>query len=93
MRTIELAAEVAEDVLVTLARHVGPTVAIGRPVLAMPDDEDGTVMVLVAVGPEASAVWWVSATEASRVLPLGAGRAELTCWRDGREVSRTFGAG
>jgi hypothetical protein len=85
VKVLGIAQEAAESALVRLARHVAAEAEIGRPLLAQPDD--GAVLLATDL-----CWWWVDDSEAMRLLPLSGGRAELTIFRDGAEVSRTLGA-
>jgi hypothetical protein len=81
VKTIDITPESAEDVLVDLARHVPPSVMIGRPMVALPQ-EDG-----VAVITGNDMVWWVS-DHVERLAVFDNGLAEVTGWRDGKEIKR-----
>ncbi|MQA13702.1 MAG: hypothetical protein GEV09_05870 [Pseudonocardiaceae bacterium] len=86
MKTIGITDDAAEYALVVWARHVPDGVELGRPLVATRDQHDAVQLVTDL------ACWWVDAAQASRLLPLGDGRAELTTWRHGHEHSRTIGA-
>jgi hypothetical protein len=90
MKTSGITAVGAEDALVRLAGHLPSTVAIGRPLIAV-DDGEAAVHILSGED-ERLEFWTVWPDRAERLVPLNHGRAEVTCWRRGIEVSRVVGA-
>ena len=84
MRTIEVGAEFAEDVLLEIATHLPRGVELGRPVVAV-GHPDTSILTSTA------ALWSLDEAGAARMVQLGNGRWELTRWRDGEELSRMIG--
>lgn len=82
MQHMNIATEAAEQALVLLARHVPTNIGIGRPHVAIPDDEHNAVRILTDTG-----LWWVYEHEVDRLVEIG-DFAELTTFRAGREVCR-----
>lgn len=89
MKLIGVDAETAEDALVGIAGHLPVGASTGRPLVAWRDD-DGVVWVLTGGCPPA--VWCAQDGCTERMAGLPDGRAEVTSWRDGAEVSRLIGA-
>ncbi len=65
-----------------LARHLPAGVALGRPLAAL-RSPSGEVQVITSL-----CVWFVSAAEASRLLPISGDRVELTTFEHRRETAR-----
>ena len=84
MRTLNLDDATAEEFLVRLADRVPPDVTIGRP-LAVNAHIDGSVEFVTSEG----FYFLEPGGTASRLLYLGR-RAELTRWRDRREIMRAI---
>jgi hypothetical protein len=89
MKTSGITAAAAEDALVRVAQHVPATVAIERPLIAV-DDGEAAVHILSGED-ERLEFWTVWPDRAERLVPLPEGRAEVVCWRHGRETSRHIG--
>lgn len=83
MQTVDLDLETAERALVVIAHQTPPLVDIGRPLVASRDGQ--SVIVVTSAG-----TWWVRAGAVERLAELPDGRAELTCWSGGVELSRSI---
>lgn len=84
MHLIDCEPWLAENALAYLARHLAGRVHVGRPLIAAYDAEEVQVQVLT----DEPAWWFVSPTQAERMVPLAGGGSELTRWRHGKEVDR-----
>lgn len=80
-----------EDAMVAMAGHLPPDVPLGRPLVAR-RDEGGPLDLLSELEDGTAVLWDAFPGEVQRWLPLpdrdGRERVEVTCWRDGAEVSR-----
>lgn len=83
MQTIDVDQETAEAALAVIAHQAVPLVDIGRPLVASWDGQ--AVQVLTDSG-----TWWVRPGLVERLASLPDGRAELTCWSGGVELSRSI---